>query len=119
MDRLSHPKRLLSPKWSLLSWVFDAICEVFSHLHIDFFLPKQTRNFLCMCVWFQVSWPGNRMLFNIPGTISVPTHFPLCSSKTGLVECEAFDKSLLGHGSSSLASEGVVRICWLLWWSKL
>ena len=40
--------------------------------------------------------------------ISVPKHFPLCSSKTTFVESDAFDKYLLGLGSSSLASERVV-----------
>ena len=48
------------------------------------------------------------MLFNIPGTIAVPTCFPLCSFKTGLVESDAFSKSVLCLGSSSLASEGVI-----------
>ena len=48
------------------------------------------------------------MLFNISGTVSVLMHFPLHFSKTSLVKIDAFDKSLIGTGSSSLTSEGVI-----------
>ena len=49
------------------------------------------------------------MLFNIPRMISLRKCFPFHSSKAGLVESDAFDKVLLGPGSSSLASEAVVH----------
>ena len=70
-------------------------------------LREQKQNNHCMCVWFWIPWHGNRTPFNILGTISVPMHFPP-SLFSSLVESDAFNKSLLDPGSSSLASEGVV-----------
>ena len=39
-DQLSHPNQVLLAKRFVLSQVFDAICEVFGHLHIDLFATR-------------------------------------------------------------------------------
>ena len=49
------------------------------------------------------------MLFSIYGTISVCMPSPCHSSKTVLVEIDAFDRSLVDPGRSPLASGGAVH----------
>ena len=99
--------------------MFSAIFEVFSHPYMDLFATRTNTGFLCMFIWFWILWHGSKMLFSILGVFSVLTRFPPSFSKTGLVIGDAFYKSLLHHDSSSLASEGVVQIYWLLWWENL
>ena len=41
VDQLSHPDQVLPTEWSILPQVCDAICEVFSHPHMDFFATRE------------------------------------------------------------------------------
>ena len=40
-DQLSLPNQALLTEWSLLPWVFGAICEVYDYRHMDVF-PTRT-----------------------------------------------------------------------------
>ena len=94
-------------------------------------LQEQMQNYCCTCLQLQIPWQGNKMLFSSLGVISVPTCFPLHSSQTSIIKCDAFNKFLLYPSCSSLASvlfasrpslasEGVdLQISWLFWWKNL
>ena len=61
--------------------------------------------------WFPVPWHGNRMPYRILGMISVHMRFHFSLFRQVFVMSDALDKSLIGPGCSSLASEGAVNTC--------
>ena len=79
-------------------------------------LLEQKQSFLYISLWFWIPWHGIKMLFNIHRMIPLPACFPICSSKTDLVEIDAFDKSRLGpeYLLSGLGRNGS-QICWFIW----
>ena len=89
--------------------MLDAICEIDSCPLMDLLATRANEASI-----MYVSSPGSQGLgtrcFSTPLELSYSLRvYPLCSSKTSLVKSDAFEKSLLGPGSSSLASKGVAH----------
>ena len=106
MDQLSHPDQVLPMEWSFLPWVFDLICEVFGRPYIDLFAMRANTKLLL----YVSPWHGSRTLFHISGTISTPLPPPPPSlSLSGIVESDAFNKTLFDSDCSFLASRGAVH----------
>ena len=80
----------------------DHRCHLWGCTHIDLFVTTANMKLplLYLCPQFQIPWLESKMLLNFLGMISVLVSFPLCSSETGLVKSDAFDKSCLGPGGS-------------------
>ena len=75
-DQLSCADHVLPTERSLPPWVFSIIFKVFVILTWNCLLLEQTWSFFYMCLQFQIPWHESKLLFNIPGTISLLMGLP-------------------------------------------
>ena len=96
-NQLSHPDQVLPTRWSLLPWVFDAICAVDVWPLIYLFSTRANAKLpLYMSpVSNPTAWKQDASSIN--ETISVFTYFPLRSS---LVERPALNQHLNNPGNT-------------------
>ena len=109
-NQLSCPDQVLPTGWSLLPWVFDAICEVCLWPHVDLFDLRVNAKLPLYASPVLDSLGLEVRCFSTSMERTKCWHFsPFCSSKAGSVESDAFNNALHDLGSSFLASEGVCR----------
>ena len=80
-------------------------------------LPEQTPSLLYACLWLQTLWHGSKMLFSIPGIISVPEVSPhLRQVLSRVIILQISSCSWYFH--SGLRKSGL-QTCWVFWWKNL
>ena len=101
----------LPPEWSL-PWVFNAVCEMYSRPHEFLFaIIANTKQPMYVSLvsgpmaWNQDTFQLSRVNFGAHAFLP----FAVLRPQTDLAKSDAIGKSLLGPGSSSLASEAVVH----------
>ena len=95
-DQLSRPDQVLPTGWSLLPWVFDMICEVLGHPHVDLFATRANTKLLSYVslVLDPMAWKQDA--FQHPWDDRIAYAFPHRSSSSRVVKSDAFNMSLLG-----------------------